>query len=402
MYVCAFRGRRDSYQVPTALAEGGMLDTLITDAYMKTRLKPLAGLLPGRYAEKALRRRAPKVPDHRVQCLWGTTLREWARHLVGKQAAKTYAALDPVFSRAAAARARTSGGDLLLYTPYAWEAFRQSYSHRPKRVLFQYHPHAPYERQLLKEDVEEHPEVEHSYRQETRSELPVEARTRVDQAWEHADVILCASSFTQRTLVEAGADPERCRVIPYGIDPENTNSPSSLPGTFDVLFVGSGVQRKGLHHLLRAWGTATLPADSSLTLVCRTIDPGLETLAESTARVRLLHGVSEARLRELYRSSTLFAMPSLIEGFGQVYLEALRYGCPVLGTPNTACPDLGDESDGIYTVSLGAIDELVGVLERLSTELPGSVDIPERARSCAEEFTWPRFRRQLRRVLDTP
>src|SRR5437870_220784 len=31
-FVCAFRGRRDSYQVPLALAEGDLLDQFITDA----------------------------------------------------------------------------------------------------------------------------------------------------------------------------------------------------------------------------------------------------------------------------------------------------------------------------------------------------------------------------------
>jgi hypothetical protein len=29
-----------------------------------------------------------------------------------------------------------------------------------------------------------------------------------------------------------------------------------------------------------------------------------------------------------------------VEGFGQVYLEALARGCPVVGTPHTALPDL--------------------------------------------------------------
>ena len=47
---------------------------------------------------------------------------------------------------------------------------------------------------------------------------------------------------------------------------------------FRALFVGSGVQRKGLHHLLHAWHRARLPADSELTLVCRNLDPGLEEL----------------------------------------------------------------------------------------------------------------------------
>ena len=33
-YVCAFRGRRDNYQVPLTLAEAGQLDRFITDAYV--------------------------------------------------------------------------------------------------------------------------------------------------------------------------------------------------------------------------------------------------------------------------------------------------------------------------------------------------------------------------------
>ena len=59
-------------------------------------------------------------------------------------------------------------------------------------------------------------------------------------------------------------------------------------------------------------------------------------------------------------------MPSLIEGFGQVYLEALSFGLPVLGTRNTCLPDLGDEGDGIFCVDPGNIEELTSTLERLS------------------------------------
>jgi glycosyltransferase involved in cell wall biosynthesis len=86
-------------------------------------------------------------------------------------------------------------------------------------------------------------------------------------------------------------------------------------------------------------------------------------------------------------------MPSLVEGFGQVYLEALAEGCPVLGTQNTALPDLASEAVNI--VAAGDIDQLTARLESLSRELRENTSIRAAARSCAAEFTWSRFRQKL-------
>ena len=88
-------------------------------------------------------------------------------------------------------------------------------------------------------------------------------------------------------------------------------------------------------------------------------------------------------------------MPSLVEGFGQVYLEALAQGCPVLGTTNTGLPDLGGEADGIFLVTPGNLDELSAKLERLSNHLVNGKSIRHAARACAGHFPWSSFRRGL-------
>jgi glycosyltransferase involved in cell wall biosynthesis len=171
------------------------------------------------------------------------------------------------------------------------------------------------------------------------------------------------------------------------------------PSEFRVIFVGSGGQRKGLHHLLLAWQRADLPADSKLTLVCRAIDRGIERMAETTSGVELVRGLSQDSLNSLYASSSLFVMPSLVEGFGQVFLEALIHGCPVLGTPNTGLPDLGSESDGIFLCSAGRIDELAAALGRLARVVVGNPTIRQAARRCAGKFTWPAFRAGILQAL---
>jgi glycosyltransferase involved in cell wall biosynthesis len=390
-YVCAFRGRRDSYQVPVALAESASLDAFITDVYATGAVELLSRGLPPRVREKVLMRRAPGIPDDQVRCLWTTTAFERARLHLRRPESLIYARSDPEFSKRAAAHARKHRSHLFLYSPYAWEAFTTHYSHTPHKVLFQFHPHAAFESRILAEDKKRFAFVRESYTEESGLRLNHQLRERNSDAWKHADLVFCASSFTRQTLVAAGAPKEKCRVVPYGIDVSKTRL--HAPETFTALFVGSGSQRKGLHHLLLAWQRARLPKHSRLTLVCRTIDSGILELLQTTPHVNLVRGLSHKDLVQEFRASALLVMPSLVEGFGQVYLEALAEGCPVLGTRNTGLPDIGGRA--VRVIEPGDIDQLVAELETLSRELPGNMGIRETAEQIATCFSWPRFRQTL-------
>ena len=400
-FVCAFRGRRDSYQVPLALAEKDLLDQFITDAYAVPWLKTLARFAPYSFRAKLDSRLEAGIPAERVRCLWGTTLLEHARHAAGCAPMLTYNKLDRRFSRAAARRARRTKSNLFLYSPYAWEAFTARYSHAPRKVLFQYHPHPDTERRILADDSARYPGVGESFSGTKFGQVSEALTHRERDAWKRADLIFCASSFTKRSLMEAGCDESRCRVVPYGVDLPRQASGEVSTAEFRALFVGSGGQRKGLHHLLLAWQRADLPPTSRLTLVCRVIDKSIEKLQAAMPNVELHRGATHGELNRLYGHSSLFVMPSLVEGFGQVYLEALAQGCPVLGTTNTAVPDLGGETDGIFLVPPGNLEELSARLEGLARTLPGRGDIRSAARACASRFTWPDFREKLRTGLSS-
>ncbi|MCS3685493.1 glycosyltransferase involved in cell wall biosynthesis [Salinibacter ruber] len=121
----------------------------------------------------------------------------------------------------------------------------------------------------------------------------------------------------------------------------------------------------------------------------------MAALADDTSRTTLRRGVTFETLLSLYRGHTLFAMPSLIEGFGQVFLEAMSQGCPVLGTLNTCLPDVQSDKDIVHTVKPGNLDALVSTLEHLSSTLPGERTPRLRARERAQHFTWSRFRSRI-------
>ena len=394
-YICAFRGRRDNYQIPLALAESGLLDKFITDFYTNHFLQQINPILSYKWQTKLNFRLEPQIPLERVKSLWGTTLLEHSRHYLGFSTTATYAWLDQHFAHAVVKQARKTKSNLFLYTPYAWEAFLATYRHHPRKVLFEFHPHPEAESSLLTEDFKRFPFIEKSYQEQTGKNLPEKLQKRIKDCWKYADQILCASSFTRQTLISAGAEPNLCHVIPYGVDSPLPPFRQPTSDNFQALFVGSGVQRKGLHHLLYAWQRSRLPKGSKLVLVCRNIDPGLESLVYETSSVRLIRGADVQTLRDLYETSHLFVMPSLVEGFGQVFLESLSYGCPVLGTVNTCLPDLGGEKEGIFLTEVGNIDELIHQIEYLAEKLLANNEIRYHALACAERFSWKNFRNKL-------
>ncbi len=136
----------------------------------------------------------------------------------------------------------------------------------------------------------------------------------------------------------------------------------SRPDVCRFLFVGSGIHRKGLHHLFHAWRLLRLP-DAHLTVVARHIDHEIAALQPSD-RVTVLRAQSDIALQELYEATHIFVLPSLIEGFGYVYLEALANGCYCIGTENTGFPDIMCPEHAGSVATAGDVASLVGAMQR--------------------------------------
>jgi glycosyltransferase involved in cell wall biosynthesis len=395
-FVTAFAGRRDGYQVPLALAEGGLLDRLVTTFYLTPWRERVVRRVIGRVPESARNRQAARLPADRVESLLVPELIEHLGRRLRLPGPRYRGVVNWLVGRAAGRAAAASRSDLLLYEPYAHPAFRRRYPlHTPRKVLFHFHPHPAAEAEVYRHDRRRCSPQPPWQTANDWGESGSPGGQHGGRAWKDADLILCASSFTRRSLLHAGADPAMCRVIPYGIDTPEEPPPARTDGSFRPLFVGTGIYRKGLHHLLTAWGRAKLPADSELTLVCRSMDPPLRAAALAAPRCRLMPGVSGAALDALYRDASILVVPSLVEGFGHVYLEALARGCPVLGTVNTGLPDLGGEVNGVFLTEVSDPDHLTFCLEGLSTRLPDRTGLRAAAWATAQRFSWAAFRSAL-------
>jgi glycosyltransferase involved in cell wall biosynthesis len=344
--VVVHSGARDGYQLALALSEAGLLEALVTDLYWpadRAWARRFASLLPASIRSLVAQRNHPALPSREVKsCVVSglTTLlldklprvdfalrREAMRHT------------DAVLGRTAGDLATRRGASLVTYSYYAHAAFSR---YSAPGVLFQLHPHPLSMRRILNEELAAHPDCAESLRQEWELALPEDDFQRLVEETTLPAHILCASSFTRRTLVEHGTAPERITVIPYGVDTQrfftSGTGGQTASGKLKLLFVGRINQRKGVKDLLEALRLLDT-AEVELTICGRVVDD-LEIFKPFAGRVTIRPSVSNTELVAAYQTADLFVFPSVAEGFGQVLLESLACGLPILSTTNTAAPDL--------------------------------------------------------------
>jgi len=393
-YVVTIMGNRGAYQVPLALNEQGLLEKYFTDFYTPDWL---SGWLGERYP--ALRKRHhPSIRSRRTHSGFDICAYQAAMSLLKLPPNRHWARLDAWLSRQAASYARRHpDAGLLSYQNYAHHAFTRL-RNSPK-ILFQYHPHPSFFEQLYRADLERFPEVQWSFDNErdTQSSAMYAPETLTES--HHADAVICTSGVIKRSLEHAGCE-RPIRVVPYGrlrsfsfADP-----PARKAGEHcRFLFVGQGVQRKGLHHLLRAWRQADLSC-STLDIVASPLDPGIREQLPLRG-VNLLGRVSDDELARLFAEANVFVMPSLVEGFGRVYLEALSAGCFCLGTTNTGLPDLSLGGNMVDYVKVGAIDALSAKLELLEARWLDRTLDPRAIANAAAALCPADYRARLRAAI---
>lgn len=196
----------------------------------------------------------------------------------------------------------------------------------------------------------------------------------------HADVVVATTRYTAQTCAEANGLPsQNFKVIPLCAEPTSVMPDPSfvLDGAFPILFVGRLAQSekyKGLETLMQSVACLfAAQVQCKLHVIGDGADrPRLQALAQALGladnTIRFHGRVSDAVLQAAYASAKVFAMPSAKEGFGIVFLEAMRHGVACIGGAHGGTPEvLKDESEG-FLVSYGDVSMLTQRLRELATD----------------------------------
>jgi glycosyltransferase involved in cell wall biosynthesis len=397
-WVVVHDAERDHYELPIALAEVGLLERFVTDWYT-----PLDEPLWRRFAQTRVaksvfgisKRYRPELPSRLTADNKVGFFSSYLRHKLLRRFL-----LDEVVGgntgRHAAAIANQQGAHLLAASYCAATAFEHL---RPdlKRVLFQVHPHPRFLRSLYRAQMES----DHDYVGLTH-EAEIAGSEKELAQWEQesnlADHILCASAFTRRSLESSGIPTHKISVIPYGINSEIFQfGRPSVDEPMKALYVGQKVARKGLRMLLRVWQQLQ-PANARLVLAGghvrdESVLQGFEQFYTETPRI----GTGD--LVRLFQSADVFVLPSLAEGFGHVYLEALACGVPIICTENTGGADIIRHGESGWILPAGDPAALADCLSWVFSHRRQMREMREAARAVAEKYSWDRFREEIRGAL---
>jgi len=201
-----------------------------------------------------------------------------------------------------------------------------------------------------------------------------------------ADLVLCPSVVTRDDLVANGFDRGRIRVVPWGVtqvdvddaDVDRVRRRYALPERF-VLFVGTVEPRKNLARL----AAAVAQLDEPLPLVVAGAAGWGDGADVDTTGTRFLGFVPAADLPALYAAASVFAYPSLQEGFGLPVAEAMASGVPVVTSRGGATEEVA--AGAAVLVEPTDVD---AIRDGLATALSTPARWVERGRARAAELTW--------------
>ena len=217
--------------------------------------------------------------------------------------------------------------------------------------------------------------VHHPLGDETGLDAAAKARWLRDEvdALGLARRIVTTSRTTAGRLAELGIDPALVVAVPPGVDGPvdlSFRAPPAPGAALRLLTVATLIPRKGQDLLVealaplagRAW-TLDLVGDARHPGFARSVETRIAALGLAD-RIALHGAVRHAELDRFWRAADLFVLPSRHEGWGIAYLEAVRWGLPVIGTDAGAIPEAVPEGAGVLVPADDA-DALAAALARL-------------------------------------
>ncbi|MBV8844324.1 MAG: glycosyltransferase family 4 protein [Bryobacterales bacterium] len=219
---------------------------------------------------------------------------------------------------------------------------------------------------------------------EFRARFAAQAR----QAAQKSDLIIAVSEFTAHQVEELlRVERSRIRVIPHGVHVPNA---SSTPRQKLVLTVGAIQKRKNIARLVQAF--ERMPPGWRLAVAGSTEGFGAAEelrsieLSSRRADIDTLGYVTSIELESLYNRASIFAFPSLDEGFGMPVLDAMAHGIPVVASNRSAIPEVA--GDAAVLVDPLNTDQLGEALCSIAGDSKLQQSLAQRGRERATRFPW--------------
>jgi glycosyltransferase involved in cell wall biosynthesis len=218
----------------------------------------------------------------------------------------------------------------------------------------------------------------------------------------YASGFLISSSLDRDYLIEKhGVAPERVGLVPQA--PSELFRESTPPRMTEtrlrrLLYVAGFNYVKGPQLVARSVNAlAARGADFDFSWVCRGDEQARARALLSPAaasRTHFLAWMSQRDLRDQYDAHGIFLYPSLFDGFGKVFLEAMARAMCVITTPAGGMRDIVRDRGNGLIVPFGEHDAITRAIEALWAKPDDALAVSHEARRTALEYSWGRVARE--------
>lgn len=227
------------------------------------------------------------------------------------------------------------------------------------------------------------------------------------------DAVICVSNRVQEECVVRGVDPERCTVIPNGVDDEGGPLSQHESRTFigrligkDILndkillTVGRLVRRKGVAHFVRTVLPGIVDHYPTVRYLVIGEGPDRSRIEQAVHKlglernVFLLGQVDDVTLHRAYASADVFVMPNIpvegdLEGFGIAALEACAAGLSVVAADLEGIREAIIPGRNGFLIPPDNVNEYVSTILELLADDQRRVEMGQQARRYVQEqFSW--------------
>lgn len=294
--------------------------------------------------------------------------------------------------------------------PTGYRALRMRKFHRYPLVIT---PHG--------EDIQSIPEIGHGLR------LDPVLNEKIMFAVKQADLVTAISKHIEKALIDAGASPDRIRLIPNGVDIVRYQRPSTVdirrwlgvePDARLIVTIGRYNPRKGQDYLVRAMQRILAHEPQARLVVVGNKTEALSPLISQLGlegKVVLTGGISPSRsilaagslrpgeatepdyLAELLGAGELYVSAGIqnnAEGLSLAVLEAMASGLPVVATAISGNTDVVVEGENGYLVNPADVPALADGILRVLMRQPDRNYLSTRARETAARYAWTNVAQQ--------
>lgn len=211
--------------------------------------------------------------------------------------------------------------------------------------------------------------------------------------------ILSISNFVKDSLIKNNIPEEKIFDLFIGNEFTTTIIKERQSDKFNIIYVGSIRDQKGVSLLINCIDSIANPK-INLTLIGQINEGHYTSLIKERDYISHISYVPNQMLNEYYQRSDIFVLPSYLDSWGMVVIEAMSNGIPTIVTENCGSKDAVTKGGGIIVKPDSLVELSQAIKFYLENETLRKRD-GNIAKSIAVQYDQTQYKSQIKTILNT-